>query len=320
MPSDFCQGEGSTGALLAAGPGRPGWNPGPPARPHSARVAPTTGSAGSPAPETLHPPVGLEPFPPLASAPLCGAGVGDPEDGGQALSDSRRGQGTAPAAIDVASPRPSSSSARQDQPAVRVSPTPRPGLLVARRLITARIPGRGPATRPGRSRPARRRPPTLAGRPKSAPRPRRLVPSARGRLPPRRPVPGPPARGRLLAVVRFLIRGIVVPLAGIRLVRGPVLVTRLVTVRDGGRPPLGRDQARRRRPPRGEVLRPVPAVPGRTLRFFGWNGLLITILTRPVALSVHRRPQFSQISDEMSRSSPIPTISYGSHPRFDVTH
>ena len=94
MPCDFCQGEGSTGSLLDRGPGRPGWNPGPPGRPHSARVAPVTGSAGNPAPETLHASAGLEPFPSLARAPLCGSGAGDPEDGVQALSDSRRGQGT----------------------------------------------------------------------------------------------------------------------------------------------------------------------------------------------------------------------------------
>ncbi len=188
----------------------------------------------------------------------------------------------------------------------------------------ARPPPRPQARHPsGRGRLARSRPdPDRLGR-------------ARPNRP--RPVPGTPARRRpisassgspsdgsrsatpvvrsairrlevgYLLVVPFPICGVVVPVAGIRLVRGPILATRLVTVRDGGRAPLGRNEARRRRPPRGEVLRPVPAVPGRTLRFFGWSRLLITILTRPVALSVHLGPQFSQISDEMSRSSPIPT-------------
>ena len=75
---------------------------------------------------------------------------------------------------------------------------------------------------------------------------------------------------------------------------------------------LRRDQAGRHRPGRRDLVRPGPARGARMLRFFGRSGFLMTILTRSITFCAHHKPQFSHFSDEMSRSSPFPTDSYGS--------
>ena len=371
MPSDFCQGEGSTGALLPPGPGaqagiraRPAGPTTPGSRRPRVRQAArrpkrsTRPSASSRSRRPRQPPVrpaswrqGRSTRPSASSRSRCSR---RPRSAAQAPGTRRPMARRYPTPGAARAPRPPQSAPPQSAPpqsappqsappqsaprnrprsapAVLVKPAPAVLVTCAPVVLVTCAPDvlvrcpQEPARRGGHPRPALRLifhrlviHQVVGGRGSIG---QFLIRRPEGgclflvRLPVRRPE----VRDFLvqflirglevgyLPVVQILIREIVVPLAGIRLVRGPVLVTRLVTVRNSGRPPLGRDQARRRRPPRGEVLRPVPAVPGRTLRFFGWNRLLITILTRPVALSVHRRPQFSQISDEMSRSSPIPT-------------
>ena len=90
---DLCHGERSAVTLLSPGPGRLGWNPGPPGRPHSARVAPTTGSTGGPTRQGLLVPGNPEPFP-LSAALPCGATGGGAAD--QGAPGSRCGQDAAP--------------------------------------------------------------------------------------------------------------------------------------------------------------------------------------------------------------------------------
>ena len=64
------------------------------------------------------------------------------------------------------------------------------------------------------------------------------------------------------------------------------------------------DQARRDRPGGHEASRLTPTECTGRLRFLGWRGTLVTILTREITLRVHNRPQFVHFSGRC-HSAPI---------------